>query len=58
MRNINEEDIISVSEYDEQGNLIHYKRWDGEEKWYDKNGRLTRIRYSNWKEEVFKYDIK
>ena len=47
MKGITDERFLSIKEYDDKGNLIHYKRFDGKEKWYDENKNLVRIKYPN-----------
>ena len=49
---------VSVAEYDENGNEIHYKDIDGDEQWYDydKGGNLIHRKNSNGYEAWWEYD--
>ena len=35
------EDNKVIREYDEKGNMTHYKNSDGYEEWYDEKGNVT-----------------
>ena len=45
--------VVSVTEFDENGNKIHYKETDGYESWfeYDEDGNL--IHYKNKSTEIY-----
>lgn len=51
-------EVLSISEYDNNGNLIHYKNSNGYEYWkeYDSNGNLIHSKYSDGYEEWNEYD--
>ena len=51
-------EVLSISEYDNNGNLIHYKNSNGYEEWgeYDSNGNLIHYKNSDGKEEWNEYD--
>ena len=51
-------EVLSISEYDSNGNLIHFKDSDGYEYWkeYDSNGNEIHYKTSNGKEEWYEYD--
>ena len=51
-------EVLSISEYDNNGNLIHYKNSNGYEYWkeYDSNGNLIHSKDSDGKEEWNEYD--
>ena len=51
-------EVLSISEYDNNGNLIHYKNSDGNEEWkeYDSNGNLIHYKNSNGYEYWKEYD--
>ena len=51
-------EVLSISEYDNNGNLIHYKNSDVVEYWkeYDSNGNLIHSKYSYSWEEWSEYD--
>ena len=51
-------EVYSISEYDNNGNLIHFKSSDFVEYWkeYDSNGNLIHSKYSYSWEEWSEYD--
>ena len=51
-------EVLSISEYDNNENLIHFKDSDGYEEWgeYDSNGNLIHYKNSDGKEEWNEYD--
>ena len=51
-------EVLSISEYDNNENLIHFKDSDGYEYWkeYDSNGNLIHYKNSDGKEEWNEYD--
>ena len=51
-------EVLSISEYDNNGNLIHYKNSDGKEEWneYDNNGNLIHSKYSTYTDSHDKWN--
>ena len=51
-------EVLSISEYDNNGNLIHSKDIYSKEEWneYDNNGNLIHSKYSNGREVWYEYD--
>ena len=51
-------EVLSISEYDNNENLIHFKDSDGYEYWkeYDSNGNEIHSKYSNGEEYWYEYD--
>ena len=51
-------EVLSISEYDNNGNLIHFKDSDGYESWkeYDRNGNKIHSKDSDGKEKWYEYD--
>ena len=51
-------EVLSISEYDNNGNLIHYKNSNGYEYWkeYDSNGNSIHFKNSNSYEKWYEYN--